>query len=86
MAGAAAILPWISAAASAVTLVKGLSGSDKQSAPAAAPAPAVTAPTKVPVPEDSGKAAQKASIAEQMRRRGRASTILTDTAGDTLGV
>lgn len=41
----------------------------------------------VPVADDKAmRDARRRSIAEQMRRRGRQSTILTDTgAGDTLG-
>jgi hypothetical protein len=52
---------------------------------AAAPAtPAVTPPTAMPTPGDAAtKAAERASIAEQLRRRGRASTILTDQTGTT---
>lgn len=78
----------LGAAASLYTLAGG--GKSKESSPAPAPLPpppVVTEPTKVPVAKDTGKAAERASLAEQMRRRGRASTILTDTgASDTLGV
>lgn len=54
----------------------------KPSSPGAAPA--VTPPTPMPTPGDAGaEATRRASIAEQLRRRGRASTILTDpAAGD----
>ena len=46
------------------------------------PAPAVTPVTPMPTPGDANsKAAKRASITEQMRRRGRASTILTDGTG-----
>ncbi len=48
--------------------------------------PAVTPP--VPMPDIKGnKDAKRRSIAEQMRRRGRSSTILTgdSTVGDPLG-
>lgn len=47
--------------------------------------PAVTPPVPMPDPKAQA-AAKKRSIAEQLRRQGRASTILTDqTQGDTLG-
>ncbi len=53
------------------------------------PTPALTPPTAMPSPGDATtKAAERASIAEQLRRRGRASTILTDQSGaasDKLG-
>lgn len=53
-------------------------------APAPAPAPSVTPP--VPMPDPKGqKDAKKRSIAEMMRRQGRASTILTDQSNDALG-
>lgn len=46
------------------------------------PAPIVTPVTPMPTPGDANsKAAKRASITEQMRRRGRASTILTDGTG-----
>lgn len=51
------------------------------SAPAA---PAIAPPTALPTPEATGNAAAKLSLQEQMQRRGRASTILTDTT-DKLG-
>lgn len=51
------------------------------------PAPVVTPPPVMPVPDDEAMAqARKRSIAEQTKRRGRASTILTSgPGGDTLG-
>lgn len=49
----------------------------KQSAPQA---PTLTSPTAMPG-EAETKAAERASIAEQLRRRGRASTVLTDQTG-----
>ena len=57
------------------------------SAPSAAAAPAVTPPTPMPTPDDAAiKAAKRRSIADQQRRQGRASTILTDTGTtDALG-
>lgn len=74
--------PYIGAAAGAATLINSFSG--KGSSPAAPATPAVAAPTKLPLPEETGRAAEKASLVEMQRRRGRASTILTDTT-DTLG-
>ncbi len=55
-----------------------------QEAPAPAPAPSVTPPTPMPDPKGQ-KDAKKRSIAEMMARRGRASTILTDSSNDALG-
>lgn len=50
----------------------------------APPAPTVTPPTAMPTPGDAAsKAVERASIAEQLRRRGRASSILTDQTGTT---
>jgi len=54
-----------------------------EKAPAIA-APAVAPPVPMPDPKAQGQAKRR-SIAEQMRRQGRASTILTDTSNDTLG-
>lgn len=51
-------------------------------------APALTPPTVMPVPDDQAvQQAKRRSIAAQMARRGRASTILTDSqsSGETLG-
>jgi len=54
-------------------------------------APTVTAPTPMPTAGDASmQAAKKASIADQLARQGRASTILTDplnqdSAGTKLG-
>ena len=72
------------AGAAGATVLSGMMNQN-QSTPAAAPAaPAVTPPTAMPTPGDaSTKAAERASIAEQLRRRGRASTILTDQAATT---
>lgn len=53
----------------------------KQGAPAA-PAPTLTPPTPMPGSTET-KAAERASIAEQLRRRGRASTVLTDQSAGT---
>jgi hypothetical protein len=49
-------------------------------------APQQQGPTTMPLPDDKAAAlAKKSSIAEQLARRGRASTILTDTGSDKLG-
>jgi hypothetical protein len=45
--------------------------------------PAVTPPTAFPSRDQ--QAARRASVAEQLLRRGRASTILSDTGSDKLG-
>lgn len=47
-------------------------------------APTVTPPTPMPDPKGQ-KDAKKRSLAEMMRRQGRASTILTDSSTDALG-
>ena len=47
-------------------------------------APIPTMPTPG-LQSDTARSARRASIAEQMRRRGRASTILTGGASDVLG-
>lgn len=53
-------------------------------APSPSAAPAVKPP--VPMPDQRAIAtARRRSLAEQMTRRGRASTILSDNGGDTLG-
>ena len=63
----------------------------KDDAPAPAPAPAavipeVEPPTTMPSPNGrESKAAARRSMAQQMSRRGRASTILTDNADAKLG-
>src|SRR3990167_2466595 len=54
----------------------------KQQGAPAAPAPTLTPPTPMPGPTET-KAAERASIAEQLRRRGRASTVLTDQSAGT---
>ena len=52
----------------------------------AAAAPAITSPPVMPEPDDEAvKRAKRRSIADQMRRRGRASTVLADSGTDTLG-
>ena len=68
------------AGAAGATVLSGMMNK-QQSTPAA---PAVTPPTAMPTPGDATtKAAERASIAEQLRRRGRASTILTDQEATT---
>lgn len=73
-------------------IFSGLFGGDEPvSAPP--PAPAVEPPAVMPLPDDDAVAkARKRSIAAQMRRRGRQSTIMTQTdpvsggsASDPLG-
>lgn len=58
-------------------------------APEPPPAPQVAAPEKMPAPlpdDQAVAAAKRRSIAAQVKRRGRASTILTDlSSNDTLG-
>lgn len=77
--------------AMAGSLFSSMLSGGKESPPAAAsaPAPAIPPPTPMPVPDDAAvAAAKKRSIAAQLQRRGRASTILTDpvTGGsDALG-
>ena len=47
-------------------------------------APAVTPPTPMPTPgDDAARAAKRQSLADQMARQGRASTILTEQSGTT---
>lgn len=67
-------------------VIKNIFGGDNKAQPAA---PAVTPPTPMPTPgDDASRAAKRQSLAEQMARQGRASTILTDQTGtsDKLGV
>ena len=65
-------------------LVNAFSPSPSPAPAAAAPAPVVTPPTQMPTPGDANtKAAERVSISEQIRRRGRASTILTDQSVGT---
>lgn len=77
-----AIAPYVAVAAGAYSIYNGATAS-KPSTPAIA-APAIEAPTKIPTPEATGNAAAKLSLVDQLQRRGRASTILTDTT-DKLG-
>ena len=73
-----------------VDIVQGLLGSDKTPAAAAAAtpvAPTVEPPPVMPTPDDQTvQAAKKKSIAAQLQRQGRASTILSQTGNaDALG-
>jgi hypothetical protein len=78
-------------AAFAPYLLAGLGGAVAASAlnkSPSAPAPTVTPPTTMPTPGDAAdRASKRLSLMQQMQRRGRASTILTDqpAAGDKLG-
>ncbi len=77
----------LAAATVATTVLPKLMGGDKGAGGTQQVAPTVTSPTAMPSTTDSTtNAAKRASIAAQLARRGRASTILTDTgATDTLG-
>lgn len=86
----ASILPTILSAV-ASQAVSSIFGGGKSSSPppaavaAIAPPPKVEPVVRMPTSADAN-AAKKASIAEQLKRRGRASTILTDNqTADTLG-
>lgn len=69
------------AGAAGATILGQMMAPDQPSGPSG-PAPTVTPPTPMPTPGDAAsKAAKRQSITEQMRRRGRASTILTDGSG-----
>lgn len=84
-ASAATILSYGAMALSAVSAVKSLSGSDKEIAAPAAPA--LTAPTVMPVPDDAAAtSAKKRALSALTQRRGRASTNLDTTqSADLLG-
>lgn len=57
-----------------------------QATAATADPPTITPPPVMPTPGDAPtQAAKRASLVEQARRRGRASTILTDQNADPLG-
>ena len=74
-------------AAIAATVIGGIGGTmlARRNAPSAPPAP--TPPTPMPTPDDQQvQEAQRRSLAEQLARRGRASTILSDPQNsDVLG-
>lgn len=58
--------------------------------PATPAAPAVESPPIMPIPDENAmKEARRRSVAAQLRRRGRSSTILTEASdpvtGDSLG-
>jgi hypothetical protein len=74
----------VAAAASVATAAYTIMQSSKDVGGAALAPPVLDKPTTIPTPA-SGDKAKRASIAEQLRRRGRASTILTDLTADTLG-
>lgn len=70
------------------TVLSQMMAPDKPEAQAAQAAPTVTPPTPMPDEKATRTAAMRSSIAEQARRRGRASTILTDQSAmvaDPLG-
>lgn len=92
MSGFEVLIPYIvGGAASAVvgSLLKKEQPQAREQAAAPPPepeAPKVEAPTEMPTINDSERrAASRRSIAQQMSRRGRASTILTDQADSKLG-
>lgn len=61
---------------------------DKPEVPEIPPPPVVTPPTPMPLPDDEAiQQARRRSIAAQMQRSGRASTLLTQdpVTGGTLG-
>lgn len=82
MAGAAAFLPviqGIGAVASAVSAFSSMGKKGGSSAPVMEKAPVMPTPD-----DDAIKKAKRRSVAQQIARSGRESTILTDP-GDTLG-
>ena len=74
----------VAAAASVATAAYTILSSRDSGGGAPLAPPILEKPTTLPTPA-SGDKAKRASIAEQLRRRGRASTILTDLTSDTLG-
>lgn len=68
-------------------VIQGLSGSDEVAAAPPPMAPTVEPPSVMPTPDDKAvQAAKKKSIAAQLQRQGRASTILSQTGNaDALG-
>ena len=88
MGAIAAAYPLLTTAAVSAAGSLAVSSLTKQKDAGAAPAPTVTPVTPMPDEKAVARAAQRTSIAEQARRRGRASTILTQAIadpGDTLG-
>lgn len=66
------------------SLVGGLFGGTERPTAAPAPTPTPEPVTRMPVANDATAAAQRRrSIADQLRRRGRAATILTDVNNTT---
>lgn len=60
--------------------------SSDEKTPEAPAAPAPSEPTVMPTADDAAvKTAKRKSIAAQVARRGRASTILSDSGSETLG-
>ena len=68
----------------ASSVIGSMFSSDKGSS--APPPPAASEPTVMPTADDAAvKNAKRKSIAAQVARRGRASTILSDSGSETLG-
>lgn len=77
------IVPSIVGSLASTVLGNMFGGDEKPSTPAP---PAPSEPTVMPTADDeSVKQAKRRSIAAQVARRGRASTILTDTESEKLG-
>lgn len=67
----------------ASSVIGSIFSKDKESTPAP---PAPSEPTVMPTADDAAvKNAKRKSIAAQVARRGRASTILSDSGSETLG-
>ena len=80
----AQFIPLIAAAVTTAGTVYAAQQSSKaaKSAQQPAPIPEVGAPEPMPVSDDAATAlAKRRSVSDQLRRRGRASTILTDLQG-----
>lgn len=83
MAAAYPILTAMGASAVGSIAVSALTKKPGATAP---PPPTLTAPTTMPTPGDAAAtAAKRQSLADQMARQGRASTILTDQPSAKLG-
>lgn len=78
MAFLAAAVPYITAAAAAYGAYSTYQTSKEAKKQQATPLPALPAPTEMPNADAQALTAKRASVAELLRRRGRASTILTD--------
>ena len=81
MSGFEAAIPYLVGASVGVGASALMSDSGAAQSPTA---PTVKPPTPMPDPKGQ-KDAKRKSLAEMMRRQGRASTILTDTSNDALG-